>query len=58
MVKNSSLVKVKNQHIIEIGPGKGALTFELLKQKVFNFDRKDTSLFEELKKIFKKNVYL
>ena len=22
-----SLVKVKNQHIIEIGPGKGALTF-------------------------------
>ena len=27
-----SLVKIKNKNIIEIGPGKGALTDEILKQ--------------------------
>ena len=57
-----SLVKVKNQHIIEIGPGKGALTFELLKQnpKSLTLIEKDTSLFEELKKkiLKKKNVFI
>ena len=56
-----SLVKVKNQHIIEIGPGKGALTFELLKQnpKSLTLIEKDTSLFEELKKKFlRKKMYL
>ena len=55
-----SLVKVKNQNIIEIGPGKGALTFELLKlkPKTLTLIEKDSYLAEELKKkIFrKKNI--
>ena len=34
------LTPVKNKNIIEIGPGKGALTEELLKKKskIFNFN--------------------
>ena len=28
--KITSIVKVRNQNIIEIGPGKGAITYEIL----------------------------
>ena len=56
-----SLVKVKNQNIIEIGPGKGALTFELLKlkPKTLTLIEKDSYLAEELKKKYlEKKIYL
>ena len=36
-----NLVEVKNQNIVEIGPGKGALTKEILKKSEdTNFNRK------------------
>ena len=33
-----NLTKISNQNVIEIGPGRGALTFEILrkKSKIFN----------------------
>ena len=39
-------VKIKNKNIVEIGPGKGALTKEILKKKtqIFNFNRKRFSV--------------
>ncbi len=46
-----NLVNVKNKNVIEIGPGKGALTDEILKRKpkTFTLIEKDSNLFEELK---------
>jgi|TARA_X000001036_G_C20642052_1_gene791517 16S rRNA (adenine1518-N6/adenine1519-N6)-dimethyltransferase len=52
-----SLVKIKNKNIIEIGPGKGALTDEILKRKpksLFLIE-KDYTLVEKLKLKYKKN---
>ncbi len=47
-----SLTEIKNKNIIEIGPGKGALTDEILlkKPKSLIIIEKDTSLAKELKK--------
>ena len=46
-----NLVKIKGNHIIEIGPGKGALTDEILKQqpKSLLLIEKDFKLMEKLK---------
>ena len=45
-----SLVKIKNKNIIEIGPGKGALTSEIIKQfpKSLFLIEKDEKLSKEL----------
>jgi 16S rRNA (adenine1518-N6/adenine1519-N6)-dimethyltransferase len=52
-----SLTEIKNKNIIEIGPGKGALTEEILskKPKSLTLIEKDFFLAEELKKKFSKN---
>ena len=52
-----NLVYIKNKNVIEIGPGKGALTEEILKKKPNSLTliEKDTNLTKELeKKYFKK----
>ena len=51
-----SLVKIKNKNIIEIGPGKGALTEEILKNKpkLLSIIEKDSIFAEKLKYKFKK----
>ena len=44
-----NLAKIKNQHVIEIGPGKGSLTEEIIKNKPKSFViEKDNFLFQEL----------
>ena len=47
-----NLVEIKNKNIIEIGPGKGALTGEILKKKPKSLTviEKDTLLASELRK--------
>ena len=52
--KITKLVKINNRNIIEIGPGKGALTDEILKHKprTLTLIEKD----EDLSKAFKKNI--
>ena len=47
-----NLVEIKNKNIIEIGPGKGALTEEILKKKPKSLTviEKDTHLASELRK--------
>lgn len=47
-----NLVDIKNQNIIEIGPGKGALTKEILKKnpKSLILIEKDNKLYDDLKK--------
>ncbi len=47
-----SLVNIKNKNIVEIGPGKGALTDEILKKKPKSITliEKDNSLVQNLKK--------
>ena len=52
-----SLTEIKNKNIIEIGPGKGALTEEILskKPKSLTLIDKDFFLAEKLKKKFSKN---
>ncbi len=49
--KITKLVKIQNRDIIEIGPGTGALTDEILKKKPRSLTiiEKDTGLFESLK---------
>ena len=52
-----SLVEIKNKEVIEIGPGKGALTDEILKKKP-NFLRiieKDDNLVKVLEKKYSEN---
>ncbi|MDC0938074.1 16S rRNA (adenine(1518)-N(6)/adenine(1519)-N(6))-dimethyltransferase RsmA [Pelagibacteraceae bacterium] len=51
-----SLIKIKNKNIIEIGPGKGALTEEILKNKpkLLSIIEKDSIFAEKLKYKFKK----
>ncbi len=54
-----SLVKIKNQNVIEIGPGSGALTDEIFKRepKTFTVIEKDNQLAKELnKKYYKKEI--
>ena len=51
------LVEVKNRNIIEIGPGTGSLTEEILKKpKNLLLIEKDKQLFENLKEKYK-NIY-
>ena len=52
-----NLTNVKNRNIIEIGPGKGALTNEILKQKPKSLKiiEKDYNLADELKKKYLNN---
>ncbi len=52
-----SLIKIKNQNIIEIGPGRGALTDEIISRepKSLILIEKDTELAKELRKKFSKN---
>lgn len=57
--KISNIIKIKNQNIIEIGPGTGQLTNEIIKKKPKNLIliEKDKELYELLKKKYsKKNV--
>ena len=51
-----SLVNVKNKNIVEIGPGKGALTGEIIKQKpkTLLIIEKDEKLARSLKKNIKR----
>ena len=59
ITKIIKLTKIKNKNIIEIGPGKGALTDEILKQKPKSFIviEKDNLLSNELKlKYFNNSV--
>ena len=50
IIKIINLTKIKNKNIIEIGPGKGALTEEIIKQKpkIFYCNRKRQFLSNEL----------
>ena len=52
-----SIVDIRNKNIIEIGPGKGALTDEILKKKPKSLKiiEKDNQLYEFLKKKYFKN---
>ena len=52
-----SLIKIKNQNIIEIGPGRGALTDEIISRepKSLILIEKDTELAKELSKRFSKD---
>jgi 16S rRNA (adenine1518-N6/adenine1519-N6)-dimethyltransferase len=52
-----TLIDVKKKNIIEIGPGKGAITNEIIKKKPSSLQliEKDDKLFIELKKKFKNN---
>ena len=50
-----NIVKIKNRHVIEVGPGKGALTDEILKgkPKSLSIIEKDYILTGELKSKYK-----
>ena len=52
-----NLIEIKNRNIVEIGPGEGALTEEILKQnpKSLSIIEKDFNLYEKLKIKFLKN---
>ena len=52
-----SLTKIKNKNVVEIGPGTGALTNEIIKKdpKSLLLIEKDINLSEELKKKYSKN---
>ena len=52
-----NLVDIKDKKIIEIGPGKGALTEEILnrKPKLLSLIEKDSRLVEELRRKYCKN---
>ncbi len=60
--KITNLVKIENKNVIEIGPGYGALTEEILtkKPRLLHLIEKDVFLFKELKKKYSnfKNVKL
>ena len=51
------LTKIKNKNIVEIGPGKGALTEEILKEnpKSFKIIEKDFNLAKRLNEKYFKN---
>lgn len=55
-----NLIEIKNKNIIEIGPGKGALTDEIIKRKpnTLNIIEKDTFLANELKKKYSENKFV
>ena len=55
-----NLVNIKNKNIIEIGPGKGALTDEILKKnpKTVSLIEKDNSLSQHLKNKYSKYKFL
>tara|TARA_B100001093_G_C26819071_1_gene1011095 strand:- start:425 stop:1210 length:786 start_codon:yes stop_codon:yes gene_type:complete len=57
IIKIINLVEIKNKDIIEIGPGKGALTEEILKRspKSLILIEKDSYLAKELKEKYSKN---
>ena len=49
-----NLTEIRNRNVIEIGPGKGALTDEILKKKPKSLKiiEKDNQLYKFLKKVF------
>ena len=52
-----NLVDVYNRHVIEIGPGKGSLTDEILKRKPRSISiiEKDSNLYKDLKSKYSTN---
>ena len=54
------LVEIKNKNVIEIGPGTGALTEEIIKRKpkTISLIEKDNSLAKDLKERFSANKIL
>ena len=58
--KITNQVNIKNKNILEIGPGKGALTNLILKNKpkFLTLIEKDRLLSEELKFKYKKNKFI
>lgn len=58
--KITKLVKINNRNIIEIGPGKGALTDEILKHKprTLTLIEKDEDLSKSLQEKYSKNVFV
>ena len=58
--KITKLVKINNRNIIEIGPGKGALTDEILKQKpkTLTLIEKDENLSKNLQEKYSKNEFV
>ena len=58
--KITKLVKINNRNIIEIGPGKGALTDEILKHKprTLTLIEKDEDLSKSLKEKYSKNEFV
>ena len=57
IIKIVDLVKIKNKNIIEIGPGKGALTEELLKRqpKSLHLIEKDKDFIKDLNNKYSQN---
>ena len=57
--KITNISKIKNKHVIEIGPGKGALTDQILSKepKLLTIIEKDTNLANNLKFKYKINKY-
>ena len=55
-----NLVKIKNQNIIEIGPGNGALTDQIIKfaPKTLFLIEKDFKLYDHLKLKFKNEKFV
>ena len=55
-----NLVNIRNKDIVEIGPGKGALTNEILKKKPNSLIliEKDNNFFNELKDSYLKNKHV
>ena len=51
-----NFINITNRNILEIGPGKGALTNEILKKiLIINSCRKDYKIFEKFKEKYKDN---
>ncbi len=57
IAKIISTVKLKDRHVIEIGPGRGALSDEIIKKnpKSLTLIEKDNNLFKDLKKRYFRN---
>ena len=60
IIKIIRLVEIKNKHIIEIGPGKGALTNEIIKYnpKSLTIIEKDEYLSKKLKEKYLKHNFV
>ena len=58
--KITKLVKIKDRNVIEIGPGKGALTDEIIKQKpkTLTLIEKDENLSKNLQEKYKEEKFV